>query len=171
MKSLLIILTFFLASAQCTLAQSDSSAYQLQRKKINDLLSQRSEKFGQYDQSLKLQTGIFGLKTKKDMQRSNDILTDIVLNDNTIFKELKILLDFKDLEKSTIESRSTQNQYRIGKYMETITKLQNEQDRLQRDIKLLEKSRLNYKWIIFISLLVGSALAYFILMRNKLIKD
>ena len=171
MKSLLIILAFFLATAQCTLAQSDSSAYQLQRKKINDLLSQRSEKFGQYDQSLQLQTGIFGLKTKKDMQRSNDILTDIVLNDNTIFKELKILLDFKDLEKSTIESRSTQNQYRIGKYMETITKLQNEQDRLQRDIKLLEKSRLIYKWVIFISLLIGSVLAYFILMRNKLIKD
>ena len=91
MKYYIIGLIFFLAySLECS-AQQDSSAYQMQRKKINLLLADRSSKFGQYDQSLSSRTGIFGLKTKKDMQRSIDILTEIVRTDNNIFVELKFL--------------------------------------------------------------------------------
>src|SRR6476661_8903049 len=47
-------------------AQEDTSAYEAQRRKINQLLADRSAKFGQYDESLSRRTGIFGLKTKKD---------------------------------------------------------------------------------------------------------
>ena len=104
MKTILTTIVCPITFIHCSMAQSDSSAYQLQRKKINSLLAERSEKFGHYDQSLTKRTGIFGLKTKKDMQRSIDILTDIVLNDNSVFKELKTLMEYKDYEKSTVET-------------------------------------------------------------------
>ncbi|WP_026898301.1 hypothetical protein [Daejeonella oryzae] len=171
MKFKLILFILISGFSQVLMAQNDSSAYQIQRKKINGLLNERSEKFGQYDQSLIRRTGIFGLKTKKDMQRSNDILTDIVLTDNSIFKELKILLDYKDLEKTTIETKSTQNQDRIGKYMETITKVQNENERLKEELKSLEKSRDNYQIATYAFLSLSFAMAFLIIRRKKLTKD
>ena len=76
--SLLILFT------NALMAQQSNPAYQAQRKKVNGLLQDRKEKFGQYSQSLSMRSGIFGLKTKKDMQRSIDILTEIVETDDTI---------------------------------------------------------------------------------------
>ncbi|MEJ7694885.1 hypothetical protein [Daejeonella sp.] len=115
------------------LAQSDTSAYNVQRNKINQLLQERSVKFSQYDNSLSKRTGIFGLKTKRDMQASNDILTQIVLNDNNIFSELKILLDYKDFEKKEVQHRAETVEGRIDRFQTTITRLQQENERLKAE--------------------------------------
>src|ERR1700748_1344320 len=90
-----LMLLSLTASAQY---RSDSIAYQLQRKKINAMLAERTKKFGLYDESLSKHTGILGLQTKKDIRRSNDILMDIVKTDNDIYKELKILLEFRTFQ-------------------------------------------------------------------------
>jgi uncharacterized protein (DUF3084 family) len=127
-----IVFSFFLALIYSSLsAQSDTSAYTIQRNKINNLLAERSARFGQYDKSLKQRSGIFGLKTKKDMQASNDILTQIVLTDNDIFSELKILLDYKDFEKQEIQSRAETVEGRIGRFQTTIARLQQENERIK----------------------------------------
>jgi hypothetical protein len=90
---LFLFSVFFTASyAQ---VNTDSLAYQFQRKKINGMLDLRRQKFGQYGQSLSQHTGIFGLQTKKDIRNSNAILMDIVNTDNDIFQQLKILLDYR----------------------------------------------------------------------------
>ena len=94
-----VILLFFTLGAFAQTA-NDSLAYQLQRKKINNMLAVRKIKFGSYDQSLNMHTGIFGLQTKKDIRRSNDILMDIVQTDNDIYKELKILLDYRAFQQA-----------------------------------------------------------------------
>ena len=88
-------------------SNSDSLAYQLQRAKINQMLENRRQKFGQYDQSLKMHTGIFGLQTKKDIRRSNDILMDIVKTDDDIFRELKILMDYRVFQQQQAQTHST----------------------------------------------------------------
>jgi hypothetical protein len=90
MKKILLLLLFSLFLAD-TFAQvsSDSLAYQAQRKKINNMLAQRKQKFGQYTESLTKHTGIFGLHTKKDIRASNDILMDIVKTDDDIFCAVK----------------------------------------------------------------------------------
>src|SRR5665213_190191 len=95
MKKIVLFIGFYL-SVSCAFAQgnTDSLAYQLQRKKINAMLADRALKFGRYDESLSKHTGIFGLQTKKDIRRSNDILMDIVKTDNAIYRELKILLEY-----------------------------------------------------------------------------
>ena len=73
------VLVFCSTTAFSQPSTSDSSGYEAQRQKVNELLQQRSARFGQFDESLKQRTGIFGLKTKKDMQASIDILKQIVV--------------------------------------------------------------------------------------------
>jgi len=138
-------------------AQSDSSAYEVQRIIINQLLAERSSRFGQYENSLDKRTGIFGLKTKKDMQFSNDILRQIVLTDNDIFSELKILLDYKDLEKEQVKIRAETVEGRIGRYQTTITGLQQENEKLRTET---EKKNEDYdKQSIYLLLLAISLFA------------
>jgi len=114
-------------------AQNDSSAYITQRNKVNHLLTERSAKFGQYDISLTRRSGIFGLKTKRDLQASNDILTQIVITDNEVFAELKILLDYKDFEKKEIENRAETVEGRIDRFQITITGLQKKNEKLKAE--------------------------------------
>lgn len=69
------------------------------------------------------------------MQASNDILTEIALTDNNIFSELKILLDYKDFEKKEVEHRAETVEGRIDRFQSTITRLQQENDKLKVEIE------------------------------------
>src|ERR1700753_1724340 len=93
----LLLIPFLLFFCLTGLAQrkTDSVLYQQQRKKINSMLAERSRRFGDYDRSLSMHTGIFGFQTKKDIRRSNDILMDIVKTDDSIYRQIKILLEFR----------------------------------------------------------------------------
>src|ERR1700744_5102191 len=99
-KIILPVLFCFLMSNVYAAANTDSLAYQAQRKKINAMLAQRKLKFGQYDQSLSQHTGIFGLQTKKDIRNSNNILMDIVKTDDDILMQTKILLEYRTFVQS-----------------------------------------------------------------------
>lgn len=154
MKFIWIISIILTAGLTQVSAQSDSSAYETQRKKINKLLDERSSKFGQYESSLGKRSGIFGLKTKKDMQFSNDILRQIVLTDNDIFSELKILLDYKDFEKQQVETRAETVEGRIDRYQTTITGLQKENEKLRAETE--KKITDNDKQNIYLLLLIIS---------------
>jgi len=164
MKKLFLFLVLLFAF-QLSFAQK--TPYEVQRRKINRLLEQRSAKFGQYDESLKLRTGIFGLKTKKDMQRSIDILREIVTTDNTIFKELKVLLDYKDLERNEANSKAEETENRIKGYMQTITKLQQENDRLKQNIDHTEKEENSFPYLPFVALAAFFLLILFLVKRKN----
>ena len=117
----------------------DSLTFEAQRERVNKLLEDRSQRFGEYDQSLEKKTGVFGLfKTKADMQKSIDILRKIVLNDNNIFLETRKLLDLKDAQSERIQRLANEYDQQVSAYMKTITKLQNENDKLRAEIDLLE---------------------------------
>jgi hypothetical protein len=148
--------------------QEDTTAYQVQRQKINSLLSDRSAKFGQYDESLNKKTGIFGLKTKKDMQSSINILTEIVKTDNAIFRELKILLDYKDLEKVQAQEKSEETQGHVTNFMTTINKLQRQNDQLKTEIEENkdENAHLFYTLIAFV--LIVSGIGWYLYKTKKL---
>src|SRR5258708_37349152 len=107
MKKLTLICLFSFSSA-ITFAQvnSDSLAYQLERTKINAMLARRKVKFGQYDESLNLHTGIFGLETKRDIRRSNDILMDVVKTDDSVYRELKILFEYRVLQQTQVQNHT-----------------------------------------------------------------
>jgi len=161
---LYFILALFSAFSLLAIAQlaeprgEDTSAYQVQRKKVNQLLANRSTKFGQYDESLIKRTGIFGLKTKKDMQRSINILTEIVKTDNNIFRELKILLDYKDLEKTQAQGQFTETESSVSNFMATINKLQEQNIKLKIGLEKAENqtTTLFYILIAFALIVFGT---------------
>lgn len=132
----------------------DSLAYEVQRQRVNELLDQRASRFGQFNQSLESKTGIFGLKTKKDMQASIDILREIVQTDNRIFKETKVLLDYKDMEKTFISYQAEEHKARIDGYVNTISKLQKSQEALGLQIEELENQSSRYLTLLIFCLIL-----------------
>lgn len=148
----------------------DTTAYELQRTKINNLLAQRSARFGQYDKSLSSKTGIFGLQTKKDIRNSNEILRQIAVNDNNIFVELKVLLDYKDLQFQQQKSNANNNQLRIDNYKKTIRDLQiSNEDLLTYNQKLSKKVNQLELVLILFAVLTG-ILVFIIYRKRKIIK-
>jgi hypothetical protein len=167
MKNLFITITicflFLQAFAQANL---DSSAYQFQRKKINNMLADRSKKFGQYDQSLSQHSGIFGFQTKNDIRRSNDILMDIVKTDNDIYTQLKILFDTQTFQQSQVQDHSKETEANNLGFMHTINNLRAEIDKLKKQADETNKSHENTirNLIILIVFMFASIL---FLLRSK----
>ena len=65
---------------------------------ILQILKERKEKFSAYTQSLDDATGIFGLKSKKDLKNSQKYLVEIVRLDNKLIAVLNRRVDFKGFE-------------------------------------------------------------------------
>ncbi len=86
-----------------------------------------------YQESLGKRTGIFGLQTKKDIRRSDDILMDIVKTDNAIYRELKILFDYTIFQKNQVQSHSKEAEKSNLAYMAAINKLRARVDQLKAD--------------------------------------
>lgn len=138
-------------------SNSDSLAYQLQRAKINQMLEQRRQKFGQYDQSLKMHTGIFGLQTKKDIRRSNDILMDIVKTDDDIFRELKILMDYRVFQQQQAQTHSAESENVTLAYMNTINRLRGQADQLKQEAQQAKAHQQN-----LLRILIGMVVLLFV---------
>lgn len=162
MKNIILLAFACIYSITITFAQSnsDSLAYELQRKKINSMLAVRSQKFGKYDQSLTQHTGIFGLQTKKDIRRSNAILMDIVKTDNDIYKQLKILLDYRTFQQTQVADKSKEIESTNLHYMNTINILQKQNEKLTKEAKDMllayERSSRNFiALIIFMALTIA----------------
>jgi hypothetical protein len=104
---------------------------------------------------LEKKTGVFGLfKTKKDMQKSIDILRQVVLNDNNIFIETRKLLDLKDAQSERYQRLAAEYDNQVSAYMKTITKLQNENDKLREQLKSMENTDRGSGIMLYISIIV-----------------
>lgn len=165
------LLFICLTSAYGAIAMpGDSSAYQTQRLKINSLLAERSSKFGQYDLSLSARTGIFGLQTKQDLRNSNDILREIIMSDNNIFRELKVLMNYKDLQVQEVQSNVSNTNKRIGGYMLSIKKLQDENDALRTEAGQIEHKSNTSTYIIIILCVMLIASGVFMYSRLRKVR-
>jgi hypothetical protein len=167
---LLVLICLSCANTYAQKVNADSLTYQLQREKINNMLDARKKKFGQYDQSLRMHTGIFGLQTKKDIRRSNDLLMDIVKTDDDIFRELKILLDYRTFQQQQVQSHSAEAENSNLGFMNTINRLRQQTDKLKQDVLLdkqqQEKTQRTY-FIVFV-LMLGSIL--YLLIKKRTVK-
>jgi hypothetical protein len=169
MKTLLLCLLLALTTFASIAQNTDSIAYQNQRAKINGLLAQRALKFDQYTASLNTKTGIFGWQTKKDIKRSGEILMDIAKTDETIFKEIKVLLDFKTYQNTQVVAKLTQSQGsedRSLNYMKTINKLREQNDQLKLDIAQ-QSSQYNQRQTIQIIIILVLILTSIFLFYQK----
>ncbi|MEP6612551.1 MAG: hypothetical protein ABJA76_11720 [Mucilaginibacter sp.] len=162
--SIILAFVFFSASAQF---KSDSLAYQLQRKKINAMLSQRAAKFGQYDESLSKHTGIFGFQTKKDIRRSNDILMDIVKTDNDIYSELKILLEYRTFQQKQVQTHTKEAENSTLGYMATINKLRAQIDALKKEAEKDHANDAELRKMMLITIIALAALVFLMIVFRR----
>lgn len=163
--SRLIVLLLCISASMGVRAQ-DSLGYETQRRKVNDLLKDRSERFGQFYESLDSRSGIFGGKTKKDMQKSIDILKEIVLNDNKILKETQTLVRYKDQEKSLIRDEARESSGQVNNYVEAISKLQKYRESQNLEIQALKKQAQRNLNLFLVSLFAIFILLFFIGKRR-----
>lgn len=171
MRNILFFLLLFSGTFKALALQNDTSAYQTQRLKINALLAERSARFGQYDESLTARTGIFGLQTKKDIRNSNEILRQLVLNDNNIFKELKILMDYKDLEVKQVKTNAGESSERILHYKMAIKTLQDQKEGLHKEVLSANAAKNLLKLALALFVLATAAAAWFFSKKiNRLTK-
>ncbi len=164
MKNITLAILFcFSVTIAFAQAKSDSLAYQFERKKINDMLAQRTLKFGQYDQSLSMHTGIFGLQTKKDIRRSNDILMDIVKTDDSIYRELKILFQFSVFQHTQVQNDSKEAEGSNIGFMRTINKLRAQVDQLKADAEKQQQQEEQTKRFFIVALILLTALIVYLI--------
>lgn len=145
----------------------EASAHEIQRAKINALLAERSAKFGQYDASLNARTGIFGLQTKRDIRNSNEILRQIVLNDNEVFTQLKVLMDYKDLEVEQVKTVASTTSENILNYRKTIKSLQDQNQILTKSQDKIENSRDLAYLLMSIFVIACAVLSYLLFNKMK----
>ena len=168
MKKIIVVsLLSFLSAVVFAQAANDSIAYRLERKKINAMLAQRTLKFGQYDQSLTMHTGIFGLQTKKDIRRSDDILMDIVKTDNAIYRELKILFDYTIFQKNQVQSHSKEAEKSNLGYMTTINRLRAQVTQLKADAAKQQQQEEKTRLQFMIALALMFILTLFLALRTR----
>ncbi|MCW2261370.1 MULTISPECIES: hypothetical protein [Sphingobacterium] len=164
---LLFFLTGFAVSAQ----NADSTSFEAQRMRVNKLIEDRKVKFGEYDLSLEKKSAIFGLfKSKDDMQRTIDILKNIVITDNNIFLETRRLISIKDDEKQKFQNLASEYDKQVSAYMGTINKLQKENEKLKKDIENLEGSDNSSNILLYIALAIIAVLSYFVYRNQKITK-
>lgn len=175
MKKYILLIVILIAnftwvfSQDSTSLKADSLTFEAQRERVNELLNERSRRFGEYDQSLEKKTGVFGLfKTKGDMQKSIDILREVVLNDNGIFLETRKLLDLKDAQSERYQRLAGEYDSQVSAYMKTITKLQNENDKLRKELDSMESSESGSGIMLYVAgLLIISLIIVLIYQYNK----
>ncbi|UIR55304.1 hypothetical protein LZQ00_13605 [Sphingobacterium sp. SRCM116780] len=164
---ILFLLTAIPASAQNT----DSTSFEAQRVRVNKLIEDRKVKFGEYDVSLEKKTGIFGLfKSKGDMQKTIDILKNIVITDNHIFLETQKLIHIKDDEKQKFQNLANEYDKQVSAYMGTINKLQNENENLKKELGKLENSDHSSNIFLYIALIVIVILGFLLFRSQKFTK-
>ncbi len=110
--------------------------------------------------ALRKHTGIFGLQTKKDIRRSNDILMDINKTDDSIFLQIKILLSYRTFQQQQAQTKSTEAENYSLAYMNTINRLRDQIDQMKQEAiaaKQQRENRLRIYFALFV-LMLGSIL-------------
>lgn len=177
MKNLIAALPIFLILLMPVFSYAQSplntdSAFEDQRQRVNKLLNERNHKFGEYDTSLLQKTGIFGLfKSKGDMQKSIDILKQIVITDNNIFLETRKLLDLKDSERAHFEQLASSYDDQITAYMKTISKLQAENEKLRQTISSLEEEDHDNNTYLYLSIMLIIGMAVALIYQYRLLQS
>jgi hypothetical protein len=129
------------------------------RMNLQNLLAERAKNFSAFTSSIQKRSGIFGNKTKGDLQKSNDILIDIVTLDNDIMDALHRSLSYKTFEKTTDNYSSRDCEMKLKQSMQVTDTLMKQITVLEDKIKHPGTSSTVYKILFFLSALACLVLA------------
>jgi len=144
MNKIFLLILFFLFTAQLKAQDSLGNITELQK-----LLKDRKDRFEAYATSADQHSGIFGIKTKKDLEKSREILLEIVKTDNNILLELNRAISHRGIAKAD---------YSIDEagYKQTIDRLTQASDTLNsqliaaKEINTTMQKKVNtQQWIVY----------------------
>jgi hypothetical protein len=156
--SFLTLLIFFNVNAQDSLG----SITELQR-----LLKERRDRFDAYATSADQKSGIFGNKTKKDLEESRTILLEIVKTDNQLLNELDRAISRRGIAKADYSVAE------VG-YRETIDRLSQAVDTLNKQLIAERELSASFQhktesgqWFLYLLLAIIAVLVAILLRRKR----
>jgi hypothetical protein len=133
-RALFSLMIFFAFSLQLFAQKNKTAA----TAELQNLLNERKQKFDSYSESLDKRSGFFGGKSKADIQRSNEVLIDIVKTDNKIISALNRVADFRTFEKVNMN-------YDMAKCNEQLSNLRHAVDTLNKQLTVLAAANASLK--------------------------
>lgn len=140
---------------------------QSEKAELIQLLELRKQKFEAYSNSLEKHTGFFGNKTKNDMQRSNEVLTDLVRIDNKIIGTLNRSVDFKNYEKLNLNFKTNEKELRLLELNGSIVTLQKQVQLLKAENRYLTGKMKRYNAMLFIAVSLSLLLLFLLVKRLR----
>ncbi len=147
--------------------QSIAQSTNVEREQLIKLLEERRTKFDAYAVAAEKHSGIFGNKTKKDMQKSNEVLTEIVETDNRIISVLNRTVDFKNFEKTNLNYNVQENSDRISNLLHSVDTLQKQLLKIKTDKTVLDKKNDRFRYFTLIAAALVSVLFIFFILRKR----
>src|SRR6185436_1613210 len=141
-----IILCFLLA-ATLSLDRSFAQGTVEDRKDLQDLLEVRRSMFDSYSESIMKRSGIFGNKTKNDVQKSNEVLELIIETDNKIITSLNRVVDFRKFEKTSQNYDRYEDRQQLDNLRMATDTLTKQLDMVVIQNAKLKRSLANFKWL------------------------
>ncbi len=160
--------TFFLVLAISLLIVFSTTAQTniMERKRLFELLEERRQKFDAYSASIEKHSGIFGNKTKKDMQKSNDVLTELVRTDNNIISVLNRAVDFKNYERVSLSQEVGENTQQMESLLHATDTLERQLVKIRADQVTLKRES---QWLKIVNrtLIFAVLMMIFLFVRKK----
>lgn len=135
---------------------------------LKKLLVERKELIGDYGESLEKGTGIFGLQTKRDIKRANEILLGIIRKDNQIMKQLESEADGGKIDVKHIDFERKELEEKNQKNLQIINDLNVKLDEMKLEVDASRGDVNTYKMLtIFLSVMLMIITIRLIRMKNK----
>lgn len=138
------------------------------RMNLQNLLEERAKNFSAYTSSIQKRSGIFRNKTKRDIEKSNEVLLAIVTLDNDIMDALHRSLSYKTFERATDNYSSRDCEMKLQQSMQVTDTLMKQLTALETGIRKRGDSAALYKTLFYLMLAVSAVLA--VLLRRKKIR-
>ena len=162
MNKVFLLIPFLLFNAQLKAQDSLGNITELQK-----LLKERKDRFEAYATSADQRSGIFGNKTKKDLEKSREILFQIVKTDNNILNELTRVISKRGMAKADYS-------YDESGYKQTIDQLTQAADTLNKQLvavkeinAAMESKAHTQQWILYLLLGVIALLTIGIVLKGR----
>lgn len=140
-----------------------------ERIELQRLLEERKMKFDTFIVSLEKRSGIFGNKTKKDIQRSNDVLKEIVVTDNNIIRVLNRAVDFKNYEKTSITYDYAKQEDQLANLLHAADILSKQVETLQAENASLKIKSRKLQLLVFLFAVVTIWTMVLLRRKNKIV--
>lgn len=143
-----------------TVLPSFSQMESQDRMNLQNLLAERAKNFSAYTSNIQKRSGIFGNRTKGDIQKTNEILIDIVTLDNDIMDALHRALSYKTFEKATDNYSSRDCEMKLKQSMLVTDTLMKQLAMMEKKTKRQGSSDTIYKILFFLSAITCVILAF-----------